>query len=226
MRAAVIVVAAGSGTRVGGEVPKVLRPLGGVPVLARSVLGALTAPDVVRVVVVIRPGDEAIVSDAVAPHLGDREAVLVPGGATRHASEWAALRVLASDIEAGLLDVVAIHDGARPLASPQLFAEVLEAAATRGGGVPVVPLSHVLDLDGRAVPGTLAGMQTPQAFAAPGLLEAYRRADADGFDGTDTAACVQRYTDVEVVAVASSPGNLKITYPEDLALAERLVTAR
>ncbi len=65
-------------------------------------------------------------------------------------------------------------------------------------------------------------MQTPQAFRAAVLLEAYRRADDDGFDGTDTAACLERYTQVEVVAVPGSARNLKITFPEDVALAERL----
>ena len=63
----------------------------------------------------------------------------------------------------------------------------------------------------------------PQAFDARTLLAAYERADADGFEGTDTASCVERYApDVEIAAVTGSAGNLKVTYPEDVALADRL----
>ena len=85
----------------GAGVNKVLLPLGDRPVLAWSVTDALAAVDVSRVVVVVRPGEEDAVSAALAPHLGGGEVLLVPGGATRHASEWAAIRVLAPAIEAG-----------------------------------------------------------------------------------------------------------------------------
>jgi len=71
----------------------------------------------------------------------------------------------------------------------------------------------------------LAAVQTPQAFRAGALLAAYRAAAADGFTGTDTASCVERYADVTVAAVPSGPANLKITFPEDLDVAGRLVTA-
>jgi 2-C-methyl-D-erythritol 4-phosphate cytidylyltransferase len=72
----------------------------------------------------------------------------------------------------------------------------------------------------------LVGVQTPQAFRAEPLLAAYRRADADGFVGTDTAACLEEYADVTVVGVPSTAANLKVTFPEDLSLAERLVSRR
>ena len=86
----------------------------------------------------------------------------------------------------------------------------------------MVPLRGLLSLDGRPLPAELDGVQTPQAFRARDLLAAYASADADGFDGTDTAACLAHYTDLPVVAVPSTPRNLKITFPEDLELAERL----
>src|SRR5690349_16856439 len=123
MPAAVVVLAAGSGTRVGAEVNKVLLPLAGVPVVALSVRTARAVPGVRRVVLVVRDGEQDAVRRAVEPHLdppagaGDRdgapEVVMVAGGSTRHASEWQALSLLASDIEAGDLDVVAMHDAAR-----------------------------------------------------------------------------------------------------------------
>ena len=101
MSTAVVILAAGSGSRVGAEVNKVLLPLRGVPVLVWSVRDALALPDVRRLVLVVRPDDRPDVERAVAPHLGDREVLVVDGGATRHASEWAAIRVLADDIASG-----------------------------------------------------------------------------------------------------------------------------
>ena len=76
------------------------------------------------------------------------------------------------------------------------------------------------------VEGRLGTVQTPQAFRAGPLLAAYDAAAADGFEGTDTAACFVRYAGGDVAAVPSTPLNLKITFPEDVALAGRLVAAR
>ena len=222
MPAAVVILAAGSGSRVGAGVNKVLLPLGDVPVLTWSVRAALAVGDLARVVVVVRPGEEEAVADAVVPHLGDREVRVVTGGESRHASEWSALRALAADIAGGEVDVVAIHDGARPLAGTALFEQTIAAARVHGGAIPVVPLTGLVTADGRPVPGALAGVQTPQAFRAAELLAAYRRAADDGFEGTDTAACLERYADLTVAAVPSSPLNLKITFPEDVDLADRL----
>jgi 2-C-methyl-D-erythritol 4-phosphate cytidylyltransferase len=219
---AVVILAAGSGSRVGATVNKVLLPLRGVPVLVWSVRDALSLPDVRRLVLVVRAEDRAAVEAAVAPHLADREVLVVDGGATRHASEWAALRVLAPDIEAGEVDVVVVHDGARPLAGPPLWETVVSTAREVGGAIPVVPVTHLLRLDHRLVTDQVGGVQTPQAFRAPDVLAAYRAASADGFEGTDTSACVCAYRDVEVAAVAGSPLNLKVTFPEDVALAEEL----
>ncbi len=216
-----MILAAGSGTRVGAGSNKVLLPLGDRPLLAWSVGDALALDDVRRVLVVVRPGEADLVGEALAPHLGAGEIGIVEGGTTRHGSEWNALQALAAEIEAGAIDVVAIHDGARPLAGRELFAATIEAARARGGAIPVVPLRGLLALDGRALP-ELDGVQTPQAFRAPELVAAYAGAAAETFDGTDTAACWSRYTDLPVVAVASSPRNLKVTFPEDLALALRL----
>ncbi len=222
--AAVVVVAAGSGSRAGSEVNKVLLPLAGRPVVAWSVATALGLPDVRRVVVVHRSDERAAMAEALAPHLGDHEVLLVPGGVTRHDSEWQALRVLGDDIDAGTIRVVAVHDAARPLADAELFERTLAAARERGGAIPVVPIHGVVRRDGGPVAGGLAGVQTPQAFRAPDLLAAYRAAEHDGFTGTDTASCVERYAAVAVAAVPSGPGNLKITFPEDLEVAARLVT--
>ena len=225
MPVAVVILAAGSGHRVGAEVNKVLLPLRDVPVLVWSVRDALALPDVRRLVLVVRPEDRAAVEAAVAPHLGDREVLVVDGGATRHASEWAAIRVLETDIVAGEVDVVAIHDGARPLAGVDLWAAVVAAAAEHGGAIPVVPVADLVRADLTPVAGSLGAVQTPQAFRADDVLAAHRAASEDGFDGTDTAACVTAYRDVRIAAVPGSPLNVKVTFPEDVDLAVELSPA-
>jgi 2-C-methyl-D-erythritol 4-phosphate cytidylyltransferase len=233
MRAAVVVLAAGTGSRVGAEVNKVLLPLGGVPVLARSVTTARAVPGVRRVVLVVRDGEHEAVRAAVEPSLdpstgsgqGDQqpEVAMVTGGPTRHASEWEALSLLADDIEAGEIDVVAMHDAARPLATQDLYERVLAEAAAHGGAIPVAPLDHLVDLDGDALPEHLVGVQTPQAFRAADLLAAHRAARADGFEATDTAGCLAAYAEVAVVAVGSDAGNLKLTVADDFLVAEALI---
>jgi 2-C-methyl-D-erythritol 4-phosphate cytidylyltransferase len=223
-RVAVVVLAAGSGTRVGADVNKILLPVAGVPVVARSMRTALSVAGVRRVVLVVRAGEEDSVRRAVEPDLADggAEVAMVTGGDTRHASEWQALSLLSAWIEAGELDVVVIHDAARPLAPVTLFDRVVAEAVRRGGAIPVVSLDALMRREGQALPGHLAGVQTPQAFRAEPLLAAYRQADADGFEATDSAGCLARYTDLPIAAVESTAGNLKVTVPDDFAAAEAL----
>ena len=225
-RAAVVILAGGSGSRVGADVNKVLLPLGPLPVLVHSLRTALLVSGVHRLVVVVRPEDRDEVAAAVQPHLGEHDLWLVDGGARRHDSEWQAIRALRPDIEAGELDVVAIHDAARPLASASLFGNTIAAAAEHGGAIPVVPAAGLLCRDQGPLPRDVVAVQTPQAFRADALLASYLHADADGFTGTDTASCLERYADVEIAPVPSSASNLKVTFPEDVALAERLLRRR
>lgn len=228
-RAAVVILAGGSGTRVGAGVNKVLLPLGPLPVLVHSLRTALLVAGVHRLVVVVRPEDRAAVAEAVQPHLGAHDLWLVDGGAERHDSEWQAIRALRPDIEAGELDVVAIHDAARPLASAELFATTIAVAAEHGGAIPVVATAGLLPRAPGPVPHRVVAVQTPQAFRAGTLLTAYSRADAEGFTGTDTASCLERYALVDglrIRAVPSSAANLKVTFPEDVCLAEALLARR
>jgi 2-C-methyl-D-erythritol 4-phosphate cytidylyltransferase len=224
MPAAVVILAGGSGTRVGAAANKVLLPMGEVPVLVWSVRAALAVPEVDSVVVVVRPGEEGAVATALAPHLGDHEVILVPGGPSRHVSEWHGIRAVASLVSADQLDVVVVHDAARPLAGPDTFAAVIAAAREHGAALPVVRLPGLLTIELRSPGAGLVAVQTPQAFRAPALLEAHRRAAEDGFEGTDTASVVERYADLGVVAVPGSTRNLKITFPEDVAGAAALAS--
>jgi 2-C-methyl-D-erythritol 4-phosphate cytidylyltransferase len=225
----VVILAAGSGSRVGAAVNKVLLPLRDRPVLTWSIRAALATPGVDPVVVVCRRGEERAIAEAVTPALGDREVLLTTGGATRHQSERAALQLLRDRISAGRVEVVAIHDGARPLVTPELFTELLDVAREAGGAVPTRTLPGLLPREpGGDVSSAehMVGVQTPQAFDAPALLAAYDAAAADDFEGTDTAACLERYTDIDVRAVPARPENLKVTWPGDLAAAEVLLRSR
>ena len=224
MRAAVVVLAAGAGTRVGAEHNKVLLPVGGVPIVARSVRTACLVPGVGRVVLVVRDGEQDAVRAAVQPYLPDDapEVAMVVGGATRHASEWAALQVLAPSIEAGELDVVVLHDAARPFAGVPLYEAVLAAAERLGGAIPVTRLPDLVSVDGSALPLSAVGVQTPQAFRAAELWAAHRAAARDGFEASDTAGCLASYADVTIAAVESRPDNLKVTVAGDVRIAETL----
>ena len=226
MPAAVVILAGGSGTRVGAGTNKVLLPMSDVPVLVWSVRAALAVPDVHPIVLVVRPGEEAEVEAAVSPHLRDREALLVPGGPSRHVSEWHGISALAPAVEQGELDVLVVHDAARPLAGTELFAATIDAAREHGGAVPVLSLPALVTTALQQAPRDLVGAQTPQAFRAEALLEAHRRAAQDGFEGTDTASVVERYGTARVVAVSGSPSNLKITFPHDVGAAFRIAEGR
>jgi 2-C-methyl-D-erythritol 4-phosphate cytidylyltransferase len=227
MIAAAVVLAGGSGTRIGAGSNKVYLPVAGRPIVSWSLRAFAAVPGVSRLVLVIRPADRALAEAAAADV--DAEVELVLGGVARHDSEHQALAHLAPAILADEVDVVAIHDGARPVIDPGLVAEVLAAAEHHGGAIPGLPLDDVARDDPEhgltAVGGALVRVQTPQAFRAAPLLAAYRRAARDGFTGTDTAACIEAYAGVPVHCVPGDPRNIKVTYPADLAVAERLLSA-
>jgi 2-C-methyl-D-erythritol 4-phosphate cytidylyltransferase len=218
-------LAAGDGRRVGHDTNKVLLPLAGRRVFTWSIRWATTLPNVAHVVLVIRESDRDLVDRTVARELPDQALTVVVGGPTRHESEWSALQALRSTIERNELDVVVIHDAARPLASAGMFRDVIRAADSHGGALPVrtQPALATIRSDGSFPGERTVAVQTPQAFRAHPLLEAYAAADDDGFIGTDTASCVERYTDLAVRCVDGDARNIKITFPEDLFLAERLL---
>lgn len=226
--AVAVVLAGGSGSRLGAAGNKVYLPLAGRPLLSWALDAVAAAPSITRLVLVARPADRPYAQDA-ADRVAGRQVEIVDGGATRHGSEWAALRHLAPAIRAGELDVVAIHDGARPVTGRRLVEDTVAAARTYGAAVPGVPLPDA----GIVVPGwgvrpepadrRLVRVQTPQAFGAVLLLDAYERAERDGFTGSDTAACVERYAGIPVHCLPGDPRNVKVTYARDLPLVERLL---
>lgn len=221
-KVASVVLAAGSGTRFGHDINKVWLQLNGRHIISRSLANAAANFENARIIVVINPDDEQFARKALAEDEMPANIEIVYGGASRHESEFNALQHLKPAIVAGDIDIVLIHDGARPLATPELFSAIADGAAQHGGAIPTIALDpHEMD---SVRDETVARVQTPQGFRAQPLLAAYEKAAAEGFVGTDTAACMERfYPDVKIFAVLGDVINFKITYPQDLAMAELLI---
>jgi 2-C-methyl-D-erythritol 4-phosphate cytidylyltransferase len=217
-----VVLAAGGGSRVAADSNKVYLGLMGRPLLSWSI--ATLAAQVDHVMVVVRPGEEAKAAEAA----GAIPVEIVPGGATRFGSESAALEALADRIQGSQIDLVLVHDGARPLVTAQLIGQVIDAARRSGGAVPATPCPVLLaKRDNRLAPldGELVGVQTPPGFWAGPMLEAFRRAAAAGVEGTDTAATIERFSDLVVTTVPGDTDNIKVTWPADMERASRLLAA-
>lgn len=229
--AAGVVLASGAGTRVGANLNKVFLPLAGRPLVSWSLDAFATVPSIGVLLLVVRPQDEELVERVRAEHTGTRIEI-VHGGATRQESELNALRHLASRIADGSVDTVLLHDGARPLVTPRLIADVLRTARGDGGAVPGLAGSDIFAAtkDGSRLAGkpegALVRVQTPQGFRAGPLLAAYEAAERAEFAGTDTASCMERFSSVRVRWIPGEQENFKITYAHDLAVAERVLGHR
>jgi 2-C-methyl-D-erythritol 4-phosphate cytidylyltransferase/2-C-methyl-D-erythritol 2,4-cyclodiphosphate synthase len=217
-RLAVLIVAAGKGTRAGTDLPKQYEWLAGRPMLRRTVEAFRGYP----VQVVIGPGQEDLARNALA---GLDLSAPVTGGATRQESVRLGLEALAKDAP----DFVLIHDAARPLISPKVIADVVAALeAGADGALPMVAASDTLrrrSADGRwtLVPrNDLYRAQTPQGFVYASILAAHR-AHADE-EVTDDVALAE-LAGLKVEMVEGEENNIKVTRKEDFALAERLLGA-
>ena len=212
MRASGIILAAGRSERFGED--KIFAELQGLPVLLHSVRAFLAAEVVEEIVVVARPGTEF----RVAMLLQDLDFPIrvVTGGPRRRDSSLAG-------VEAACGEFVLIHDAARPLVSPELIKRVLASAEVHGAAVPILPMVDTLRyvengfLKPEVLPRAgLVAMQTPQGFRRDLLLPALKECDEDLPD--DAAALLSR--GIPVAVVPGDRRNLKLTYPEDLALAQ------
>jgi 2-C-methyl-D-erythritol 4-phosphate cytidylyltransferase/2-C-methyl-D-erythritol 2,4-cyclodiphosphate synthase len=216
-----ILVAAGRGTRLPGDVPKQYRSVGGEPILRRSARAFLDHPTVDGVRVVIHPDDRVRYDKAVA---GLALLAPVTGGATRQESVRNGIESLASQAP----DFVMIHDAARPFVGADSIRAAREALERAAGVVVAIPIVDSLK---RAGEGRLAAVdrkdlwraQTPQAFRYPEIVRAHRA--AAGLDLTDDAAVAER-AGLSLAIALGSEDNFKITTEDDIARAERLVAAR
>jgi 2-C-methyl-D-erythritol 4-phosphate cytidylyltransferase len=224
MTTTAILLAGGSGTRLGTGDNKAYLVLGGHPLLVWSLVAFERCSAIDDVVLVTRPEDRERAHEVAAAAGVTKLHAVVDGGATRHASEHAGLSAIAADITSGRTTLVAIHDAARPFVSGALLGRLLATASERGGAVPALPVgAPFLVRDGTLVPtGDLRRMQTPQAFEAAGLLAAYRSATAAAFHGVDTAETVEHHGALTVAVVDGDPDNRKVTFVDDLRAAEEL----
>jgi 2-C-methyl-D-erythritol 4-phosphate cytidylyltransferase len=224
LRSAAIIVAAGSGARLGADRPKAFVALAGRPMVAWS-LDAIAAAGVPRVIVAVPPGLGAAAEEALAGAAGDFPLgfALVEGGATRSASVRNALAA------AGDVDAVAVHDAARPMVPAELFTATLAALEGADAAIAAARVTDTVKeagADGMVVRthdrSRLWAIQTPQAFRADVLRGALDVPDDVLAQATDDAWLVERAGGT-VRVVESSPANFKVTTPHDLALAESLL---
>jgi 2-C-methyl-D-erythritol 4-phosphate cytidylyltransferase len=228
---AALIVAGGSGERLGLAGGKQLAEVAGAPVLYHTLAAVASCARVDAIVVVAHPERVEEYRTSVVGRLGSPKVVgVVPGGSTRQRSVFAGLRAV--PVEAA---IIAVHDGARPLVS----AEVIDAAIASleaDDGLDGVVVGHpsydtlkIVDESGFVV-GTAEraafwAAQTPQVFRAAVLREAYDRAEELGFEGTDDSALVEAAGGV--VRMLQGPrDNIKVTVPEDLVLVGRILEAR
>jgi 2-C-methyl-D-erythritol 4-phosphate cytidylyltransferase len=229
-RTVALILAAGRGVRLGGgPLNKVLVHLGGEPILVRATRPFASHHAIDEVIVVAAPKEIRTCSEELR-RAGIPDVAVIRGGESRHASEWLAIRGLGHRIARGEIDLIVIHDAARPLYQGERLEDLLAAARESGGAILAIPFDPGDDVvrigDGKPPsPASTEGLwraQTPQAFQAGVLLEAFHRAESEGFEGSDTSSTVERLG-TAVHVIPGDPGNIKITYPADLALAESLM---
>ncbi|MGD0014416.1 MAG: 2-C-methyl-D-erythritol 4-phosphate cytidylyltransferase [Bryobacteraceae bacterium] len=227
MKAAVILPAAGLGTRMGrstaersGTSRKQFMLLDGSPILLHTIRKFVASPPVNEIIVALRPEDLVWVGEMLRREGLSKPVRLVEGGSTRQESVYNALVSLPADT-----GLVVVHDAVRPFIDLGTIEKVIQEAAQTGAAiVGIVPVDTVKTLRKNKIRGTvpresLALAQTPQVFHYALLMEAFRKAREDGFIGTDESTLVERLETVEVSVVLGSDRNIKITNPSDMNLA-------
>lgn len=226
--AAALIVAAGSGERLGAGGPKALVPVAGRPMYEYSLDAFRAASTIGRIVVAVPPGRTADFQAALDPAGGES---LVDGGSARSLSVANAL----AELDAGQVecDIVAVHDAARPVVDPELIDEAVELLAGSPEADAVIAAAPVTDTVKRVGAGgrveqtldrsELRAVQTPQVFRRSALVRAIAEGDAE--NATDDASLIEE-AGGSVVVIESPSFNIKVTVPEDLAIAEALMADR
>ena len=231
-RIGLLVVAAGRGSRLGADRPKQYLSLAERPLIAHTLEALAAGFPFSAVTVVIHADDRALYDEATAHLRPGAAAALTPpaiGGETRQQSVMAGLEAIAP----AELEIVLIHDAARPFPSPALIARAIEAAERHGAAAPGTAMSDTVkqvDADGRvlATPprSGLRAVQTPQAFRFPLILAAHRRAAAAGVGDLTDDVAVAEWAGAPAYVFEGDPLNVKVTTMQDLEAAEARLTAR
>ncbi len=216
-----IIAAAGRGTRLGAGRAKQFLELAGQPVLVHTLRRVASCSDIGEIIVVL-PADEMSSYASLLPSVRPSVRV-VRGGQERQESVFHALQV----INPHTVEIVLVHDAVRPFVTVREMVRVIAAARESGAALVVTPVRDTIkEVEGDRVVRTLDRRrlylaQTPQAFRTDILIEAHQRARREGIVATDDAALVER-CGYPVVIVEGSPYNIKITWPEDLLLADAI----
>lgn len=223
-RCGAVVVAAGSSTRMGED--KILIPLEEEPVIVHTVRALELAPQITEIVVVTRQDLIVPVAQLCQDYGFEKVRKVVAGGASRLHSVRIGTLELSRDLE-----LIAIHDGARPFVTQDVIEQVIRKAGECGAAAPAVPINDTVKevregLVERTVDRTmLRAVQTPQVFDAGLIRAALQKALDDGAEVTDDCSVVERLG-MRVALTPGDPFNLKLTTPEDLILARGILEGR
>ena len=216
----VVIVAAGSASRMGG-IDKVMAPLAGEPMIARTVR-AFQECDAVKKIVVVTRQDLILPITSLCSGM-DKVKAVVAGGSSRQESVHLGLNALSGEVQ-----LVAVHDGARPLVSWQLIDRVIRAANTYGAAAPAIPVKDTIKVvEGGVVKTTpdrseLYAVQTPQVFDFDLLRGALKKVEQEQLQVTDDCSAVEQMG-MRVKIVEGDERNLKVTTPMDLKIAQMLL---
>lgn len=235
MKTVAIVLAAGSGSRMHNDVKKQYMEIGGKPLIYYS-LKAFEESVIDDIVLVVSRGDvDYVKKDIVAKYGFDKVVAVAEGGLARYHSVRLGLQATNKDY-----DYAFIHDGARPFIDREIIMRALQAVKEYKAcvvGMPAKDTIKIADEKGFAAStpdrNLMWTIQTPQVFSYKMILELYQRLDreegelmAKGINITDDAMVVEYYTDTKVKLVEGSYDNIKITTPEDIAVAEAIIERR
>jgi len=227
MKTDILIAAAGKGQRMGGRVKKQFISLRGMPLLCYALKAFEEFEGIEHMYLVLDEGDFDYCKREIIQKYGIKKVVqLVPGGDRRQDSVWNGLKAME-----GHCDMVIVHDGVRPFISPGILNRLMAAMKDVQAVVPAVPARDTIKrVDGRGnvldtlQRNTLFHIQTPQGFRYEVIKEAYKRAFKEEIRGTDDAYFVEQMG-IQVKVIEGSYFNIKITTPEDIALAHYILQA-
>ncbi len=221
---ATIIPAGGKGNRLGAPIPKQFLDLAGRPLILWTIERFVKISAIDLLVIPIVPEWKARLKELLAQERFNKPIQIVTGGKSRQDSVYQGLKILPKETR-----IILVHDAARPLVEEQTIIEVLKAIEKYGAAIAATPAKDTVkeDKDGfikRTLPREhLYLAQTPQGARAELLKKAFAQAQEDGFIGTDEASLLERLS-VPIKIVPSPSSNLKVTTPEDLLIAEALLT--